>query len=58
MGGAVGANIQKLFAYGLRNSGDLWEQENGDDSFTELNRAEPGFNSGWVQIMEIGRAHV
>jgi len=32
-------------------SGDLWEQENGDDSFTELNRAEPGFNSGWVQIM-------
>jgi aldose sugar dehydrogenase len=60
MGGAVGANIQKLFAYGLRNSfgmafdplsGDLWEQENGDDSFTELNRAQPGFNSGWVQIM-------
>ena len=60
MGGEVGANIQKLFAYGLRNSfgmafdpvsGDLWEQENGDDSFTELNRAEPGFNSGWVQIM-------
>ena len=60
VGGEVGANIQKLFAYGLRNSfgmafdpvsGDLWEQENGDDSFTEINRAEPGFNSGWVQIM-------
>lgn len=60
MGGEVGANVQKIFAYGLRNSfgmafdpvsGDLWEQENGDDSFTELNRAEPGFNSGWVQIM-------
>jgi glucose/arabinose dehydrogenase len=60
LGGEVGANIQKIFAYGLRNSfgmafdpmsGDLWEQENGDDSFTELNRAEPGFNSGWVQIM-------
>ena len=59
-GGEVGKNIQKIFAYGLRNSfgmafdpdsGDLWEQENGDDSFTELNRAEPGFNSGWVQIM-------
>jgi aldose sugar dehydrogenase len=32
-------------------SGDLWEQENGDDSFSELNRVEPGFNSGWVQIM-------
>jgi glucose/arabinose dehydrogenase len=60
MGGEAGANIQKLYAYGLRNSfgmafdpvsGDLWEQENGDDSFTEINRAEPGFNSGWVQIM-------
>jgi glucose/arabinose dehydrogenase len=63
-GGAIsgqpGANIQKLYAYGLRNSfgmafdpvsGDLWEQENGDDSFSELNRVQPGFNSGWVQIM-------
>jgi aldose sugar dehydrogenase len=60
IGGEVGTNIQKIFAYGLRNSfgmafdpvsGALWEQENGDDSFTELNRADPGFNSGWVQIM-------
>ena len=60
MSGVVGANIQKIYAYGLRNSfgmdfdpisGDLWEQENGDDSFSELNRVEPGFNSGWVQIM-------
>ncbi|MBI3911238.1 MAG: PQQ-dependent sugar dehydrogenase [Armatimonadetes bacterium] len=60
MGGEVGANIQKIFAYGLRNSfgmafdprsGRLWEQENGDDTFTELNIADPGFNSGWVQIM-------
>jgi aldose sugar dehydrogenase len=60
IGGEVGANVQMLFAYGLRNSvgmafdpvsGKLWEQENGDDSFSELNLAEPGFNSGWVQIM-------
>jgi aldose sugar dehydrogenase len=60
LGGEVGANIQRLFAYGVRNSfgmafdprsGDLWEQENGDDSFSELNRVEPGMNSGWVQIM-------
>ena len=60
MGGEVGENIQKIFAYGLRNSfgmafdpisGDLWEQENGDDTFSELNRVEPGFNSGWIQIM-------
>jgi aldose sugar dehydrogenase len=60
LGGEVGANVQRLFAYGLRNSfgmafdpvsGKLWEQENGDDSFSEVNIAEPGFNSGWVQIM-------
>jgi aldose sugar dehydrogenase len=60
MGGEVGENIQKLFAYGIRNSfglafdpesGALWEQENGDDSFSELNRVTPGMNSGWVQIM-------
>ena len=60
VGGNVGANIQKLFAYGIRNSfgmavdpesGELWEQENGDDSFSELNRVEPGMNSGWIQIM-------
>jgi aldose sugar dehydrogenase len=60
VGGEVGANIQKIYAYGLRNgfgmaldplSGSLWEQENGDDSFSELNRVEAGFNSGWVQIM-------
>ena len=60
IGGEVGENVQKVFAYGLRNSfgmafdpvsGKLWEQENGDDSFSEVNIAEPGFNSGWVQIM-------
>ncbi len=59
-GGEVGANLQRLYAYGVRNSfgmdfdprsGDLWEQENGDDSFSELNRVEPGMNSGWIQIM-------
>jgi aldose sugar dehydrogenase len=60
IGGEVGANIQKIYAYGIRNSygmnfdplsGTLWENENGDDSFSELNRVEPGMNSGWVQIM-------
>ena len=59
MAGEVGANIQKIFAYGVRNtfgmafdpvSGKLWLEENGDDSFTELHRIEPGQNSGWVQI--------
>jgi glucose/arabinose dehydrogenase len=60
IGGAAGANIQKIFSYGHRNSfgmafdpysGHLWLQENGDDSFTEINRVEPGMNGGWVQIM-------
>ena len=60
MEGQAGANVQKIFAYGLRNSfgmafdplsGALWEQENGDDTFSELNRADRGFNSGWIQIM-------
>jgi len=58
-GGEPGANLQKVFAYGIRNgfgvafdpfSGNLWEAQNGDDSFTELNRVEPGANLGWVQI--------
>jgi len=60
MNSQAGDNIQKIFAYGMRNgfgidfdpiSGALWEQENGDDTFSELNRVDPGFNSGWVQIM-------
>lgn len=60
MGGSIGESVQRIYAYGLRNcfgmafdpkSGVLWEQENGDDSFSEINRVEPGFNSGWTQIM-------
>jgi glucose/arabinose dehydrogenase len=52
--------VQKIFAYGVRNSfgmafdpisGALWEQENGDDSFDELNRVEPGMDGGWIQVM-------
>jgi aldose sugar dehydrogenase len=59
-GGRIGANLKRVYAYGLRNSfgmtfdpysGSLWEQENGDDSFSEINRVAAGFNSGWVQIM-------
>ncbi len=60
MGGEAGANIQKIFAYGVRNgfgmafdplSGNLWDQENGEDAFDELNLIERGMNSGWIQIM-------
>jgi glucose/arabinose dehydrogenase len=60
IGGEVGANVQKIFSYGHRNSfgldfdpitGNLWIQENGDDSFDELNLITAGQNGGWVQIM-------
>jgi glucose/arabinose dehydrogenase len=59
MGGEAGANVQKIFAYGVRNSfgidfdpvsGALWDEQNGDDSFDEINRVEPGMNTGWIQI--------
>ena len=59
MGGEVGANIQKIFSYGHRNSfgmtvdpvsGGVWLQENGDDTFSELSRVRPGLNGGWIQI--------
>jgi len=59
MGGETGANIQKIFAYGIRNSfglavdplsGNLWDQENGEDAYDELNWVEPGMNSGWIQF--------
>lgn len=58
--GEPGANIQRIFAYGLRNSfgmafdpatGNLWNEENGDDSFDEINLVPPGANNGWIQIM-------
>ncbi len=58
--GEVGANLQKIFAYGVRNSfgmavdprtGFLWNQENSDDAFDEINRITAGQNNGWVQVM-------
>jgi aldose sugar dehydrogenase len=66
-GKTVGAGIlgsthplNKYFAYGIRNSfgidfdpvtGKLWDTENGPDSNDEINLVEPGFNSGWADIM-------
>ncbi|MCI0535329.1 MAG: PQQ-dependent sugar dehydrogenase, partial [Verrucomicrobiales bacterium] len=60
MGGEVGGNIQKVYSYGHRNgfgmafdpaTGYLWETENADDSFSEINRIIPGMNGGWIQVM-------
>jgi aldose sugar dehydrogenase len=55
-----GPAVGGVFAYGLRNtfgiafdpvSGTLWDQQNADDAFDELNRVERGMNGGWIQIM-------
>jgi glucose/arabinose dehydrogenase len=60
IGGEVGGNLQRIFAYGVRNSfgmafdprsGQLWDQQNADDAFDELNRVERGMNGGWIQVM-------
>jgi aldose sugar dehydrogenase len=60
MASEAAANVRKIFAYGLRNSFGmdfdpvsrmLWHEQNGDDSFSEINRTEPGVNLGWVQVM-------
>lgn len=54
------ARMSRYFAYGVRNSfglafdartGDLWDTENGPNSYDEVNRVIPGFNSGWNRIM-------
>jgi aldose sugar dehydrogenase len=59
-GDEVQRNLQRIFAYGVRNSfgmtfdpktGDLWTTENGGRAFDEINRVRAGFNGGWVQIM-------
>ena len=59
IGGEIGRNVERIYAYGIRNSfgmafdplsGDLWQQENGEDAFDEINRVEAGMNSGWIQI--------
>lgn len=52
--------VASYFAYGVRNSfgmtqdpvtGDLWNTENGPNSYDEVNRVTPGSNSGWERIM-------
>jgi aldose sugar dehydrogenase len=60
VGGEVGENIAKIWAYGVRNSfglavhpdtGALWQTENGDDSWDEVNILPAGANSGWIQLI-------
>jgi aldose sugar dehydrogenase len=52
--------MSRYFAYGIRNSfglafdpvtGRLWDTENGDKDYDEINVVKPGFNSGWKKVM-------
>jgi glucose/arabinose dehydrogenase len=52
--------MHRYYAYGIRNSfgitfdpitGKLWQTENGDDVYDEINIVKPGFNSGWIKVM-------
>ena len=56
------APLDLYYAYGIRNSfgmdfdpvsGKLWDTENGPTFGDEINLVQPGFNSGWVQVMGI-----
>lgn len=48
------------YAMGIRNSfgitvdpvtGNMWDTENGDDEYDEINLVPENFNSGWIEIM-------
>ena len=52
--------LDRYYAYGIRNSfgidfdpitGTLWDTENGESGYDEVNLVKPGFNSGWAQVM-------
>jgi glucose/arabinose dehydrogenase len=52
--------LKLYYAYGIRNSfglafdpvsGKLWDTENGPGHSDEINLVEPGFNSGWQEVM-------
>jgi aldose sugar dehydrogenase len=54
------SQMDKYYAYGIRNSfglaidpvtGYLWEAENGDRDYDEVNIVRPGFNSGWKKLV-------
>jgi glucose/arabinose dehydrogenase len=56
----LGSQMDKYYPYGIRNSfglaidpvtGFLWDTENGDEDYDEMNLVRPGFNSGWKMLM-------
>lgn len=54
------SQVEKYYGYGVRNSfglaidpvtGYLWDTENGDKDYDEINIVYSGFNSGWKKLM-------
>lgn len=60
--------LSRYYAYGIRNSfgitfdpitGRLWDTENGESTYDEINLVQPGFNSGWQLVMgPISRSNI
>ncbi len=60
--------LSRYYAYGIRNSfgitfdpitGRLWDTENGELAYDEINLVQPGFNSGWQLVMgPISRSNI
>ena len=60
--------LSRYYAYGIRNSfgitfdpitGILWDTENGELAYDEINLVQPGFNSGWQLVMgPISRSNI
>jgi glucose/arabinose dehydrogenase len=53
-------DFRQWFSYGVRNSygiavdpltGNIWDTENGPESYDEINLVSAGSNSGWTKIM-------
>jgi glucose/arabinose dehydrogenase len=58
--GQATSPLNLYYGYGVRNSfgigfdpvtNNLWDTENGPKYADEINLVEPGFNSGWAQVM-------
>jgi len=53
-------SMKLYYSYGIRNgfgldtdplTGKLWDTENGENNYDEINLVQPGSNSGWNKIM-------
>ena len=59
-GSSTDNKLSRYYAYGIRNSfglafdpvtSKLWDTENGENSYDEINVVNSGFNSGWKKVM-------